>query len=128
MIKVKLSDVVNAIEGLNTIMSQEIKGSIAFRVSRLKREINKELETFDEQRSKLIEKYALRDENGQYVIMDDGNSIKLNPDTIKECDEEFNNLLNLEVEINADKLKMSDADAFNISPKQMNFLIPFFEE
>ena len=128
MIKVKLSDVVNAIEGLNTIMSQEIKGSIAFRVSRLRREINKELETFDEQRSKLIEKYALRDENGQYVTMDDGNSIKLNPDTIKECDEEFNNLLNLEVEINADKLKMSDADAFNISPKQMNFLIPFFEE
>ena len=127
MIKVAIKDMLNAIEGFNTIASQEIKGSLAFRVARLRREMNKELEIFDEQRAALIKKYCLKDEEGNPLLGESPNSIKLNPDTINDFDAEYSAIIEEEVEINAEKLKAEDAESFNITPQQMELLLPFFD-
>ena len=119
MIKVSLNDILNATETFQTIMQQSFKGSLAFKIARLARELNKEMDTFNEQRRKLLEKYCVRDEDGNLKQLENGN-VQVIPEKISEFNEEFNSLLATEVEINADKLPMDQID--NFDSFQYNFL------
>jgi len=127
MIKVSLNDILNASEAFNTIMQQPFKGSLAFKIARLARELNKEVETFNSERQKLLNEYCEKDENGELVILENGN-VKILPDKINEFNEVFNSLLQTEVEINVEKFSNDLIDEFQVSPRQMDSLMAFFEE
>lgn len=126
MIKVTLNDILNATEAFNNIMTQSVKGSIAFKIARLARELNKETETFNTERQKMLQEYCVKDENEQ-VKTDDNGNVKILPDKIGEFNKEFKALLDTEVEINADKLSIDTLDEFDLTPQQMIFLDKFFE-
>lgn len=127
MIKVKLGDIVNSVDTFQAIMQQSFKGSLAFKIARLARELNKEMETFNEQRRKIIDDYCVKDENGEIKTLENGN-IQISPDRIQDFNTEITNVLETEVEINADKLPMDKIDDFEISPQQMLDIEKFFEE
>lgn len=127
MIKVNLNDIVNSVDTFQTIMGQSFKGSLAFKIARLARELNKEMETFNEQRRKILNEYCVKDENGELKPDENGN-VQIIPDKINEFNNEFSNLLATEVEINADKLPMDSMDSFDITPQQMLNIEMFFEE
>ena len=127
MIKVSLNDIVSSVDTFQTIMGQSFKGSLAFKIARLARELNKEMETFNEQRRKILNEYCVKDENGELKPDENGN-VQIIPDKINEFNNEFSNLLATEVEINADKLPMDSMDSFDITPQQMLNIEMFFEE
>lgn len=127
MIKVNLNDILNASETFNVIMQQSFKGSLAFKIARLARELSKEMETFNAERQKLLQKYCVKDENGELKTNDNG-TVQVEPDKINEFNEEFSSLLETEVEINAEKLSMNSLDSFDITPQQMISIEKFFEE
>lgn len=127
MIKVSLNDILNASETFNAIMQQSFKGSLAFKIARLARELSKEMETFNTERQKLLQKYCVKDENGELKANDNG-TVQVEPDKINEFNEEFSSLLETEVEINAEKLSMDSLDSFDITPQQMISIEKFFEE
>ena len=126
MIKIKLNDVVNATETFNKIMQQSFKGSLAFKIARLARELDKEMQTFNEERQKIIQKYGNKDENGELIIDKNGN-VKFDNANIEEINQEFSSLLETELEINADKLPMDSIDNFEITPQEMLNIEVFFE-
>lgn len=127
MIRVSLNNILNSTETFSQIMQQSFKGSIAFKVARLARELNKEMETFNAERQKLLERYCEKDENGELKVLENGN-VQVIPEKLQEFNQEFTNLLETEVEINADKLPMSCMDEFEVSPQQMLDLEVFFED
>lgn len=127
MITVSLNNIVNSIETFQAIIQQPFNGSLAFKIARLARELNKEMDTFNEQRRKIIDQYCVKDENGNLVSDDNGN-VQIIPEKIQDFNNDFTNLLNTEVEINADKLPMDKIDSFEISPQQMLSIEMFFEE
>lgn len=127
MIKVKLGDIVDSVDTFQVIMQQSFKGSLAFKIARLARELNKEMETFNEQRKRIIDEYCVRDDNGEVKTFENGN-IQIIPEKIEEFNAEITNILNTEVEVNADKLPMDKIDDFDITPQQMLILENFFEE
>jgi len=126
MIKIKLNDVVNAIETFNKIMQQSFKGSLAFKIARLARELDTEMKTFNEERQKIIQKYGKKDENGELIVDDNGN-VNFDKNSLIEINQEFNSLLETELEINADKLPMDSIDEFEITPQEMLNIEIFFE-
>jgi len=127
MIKVSLNDILNASETFNVIMQQSFKGSLAFKIARIARELSKEMETFNAERQKLLQKYCVKDENGELKTNDNG-TVQVEPDKINEFNDEFSSLLETEVEINAEKLSMDSLDSFDITPQQMISIEKFFEE
>ena len=127
MIKVNLNDILNASDTFNAIMQQSFKGSLAFKIARLAHELSKEMETFNAERQKLLQKYCVKDENGELKTNDNG-TVQVEPDKINEFNEEFSSLLETEVEINAEKLSMDSLDSFDITPQQMISIEKFFEE
>ena len=127
MIKVSLNEILNASEAFNTIMQQQFKGSLAFKIARLARELNKEVETFNTERQKLLNEYCEKDENGELLTLENGN-VQVKPDKVNEFNEVFRSLLQTEVEINAEKFSADLIDEFQVSPQQMDSLMVFFEE
>lgn len=126
MIKIKLNDVVNSTDTFTKIMQQSFKGSLAFKIARLARELDKEMQTFNSERQKIIEKYGEKDNDGK-VITDDKGMVKFDNNKIQELNDEFNTLLDTEIEINADKLPMDNIDDFEITPQEMLNIEIFFE-
>ena len=127
MIKVNLNDILNASDTFNAIMQQSFKGSLAFKIARLARELSREMETFNAERQKLLQKYCVKNENGELKTNDNG-TVQVEPDKVNEFNEEFSSLLETEVEINAEKLSMDSLDSFDITPQQMISIEKFFEE
>jgi len=127
MIKVSLNNILNSISIFQSIMQQPCKGSIAFKIARLARELNKEIDTFDREKEKILKKFCELNENGELMIEENGN-VKVLPEKIKDFNEEFAVLLNTEIEINADKIPHEAMDSFEITPQEMINLEVFFED
>lgn len=64
---IKIEKLVNAITAINKIVNCEISIKTAFRLSSLIKELNKHLETYNENRQKLIKKYSVEDEGNQII-------------------------------------------------------------
>ena len=126
MIKVSLNEILDAGDTLSEIMKQQFRGSLAFKIARMAREFNKEIETFNIEKQKIIEKYCEKDENGQLKI-DDNGMVKVLDESKDTIVKEMDNLLETQVEINVDKLPLDALDEFNITPQQMVAIENFFE-
>ena len=72
LIKVSLSDVVNSSETFSKLMQQSFKGSLAFKIARLARELDKEMQTFNDERVKIAKKYGKKDDKGELIIGENG--------------------------------------------------------
>jgi len=64
-------------EGLGTLMqSDELGMELAFRVRRIIKKLTTQSELFEEQRSELLKKYSVLDENGEPVVNENRITIK----------------------------------------------------
>ena len=117
MITMTLNDIFNAVPALREISTKEFPGSVTFKIARLIRELDKEIQLFDEERSKIANKYGEKDVNGNLVIQEGGN-IKILDNKIQDCNEELQALFNTQVEINANKLPVDIFDSIEMTPTQ----------
>lgn len=127
MISITVNEMINIYGTLNELMSKNFSGKNAFNIARLARELNKELETFDQARKQVVDKYTLRDSDGNPVVDEQGN-IKVIPDKVEECNQDFSTLLNSQLEINAPKLDESIlTEIGDITPAQAMALEPIID-
>lgn len=127
MISITVNEMINIYGTLNELMSKNFSGKNAFNIARLARELNKELETFDQARKQVVDKYTLRDSAGNPVVDEQGN-IKVIPDKVEECNQDFSTLLNSQLELNAPKLDESIlTEIGDITPAQAMALEPIID-
>ena len=127
MITATLNDIVNSMGVFNKIMQQPVNGSTAFKIARLARELNKEIETFNQEKDKLLNKYGQKDENGE-LETDENNNVKISPENIAKINEEFNSLLSTTVEINCDKFSVNELNNLTITPQEVINLQTFLND
>lgn len=124
MIKLTINQITNIFPTLSSLMNQNFSGATAFKIARMARELGKEVDTFDKERMKLIEKYSERDDNGQ-IKTDESGNVKVMQSAVQDCNNEFNDLLNQEVQINAELLPSSILDTLqDVTPTQMLSIEP----
>ena len=124
MIKLSMGQITSIFQTLSVLMNQNFSGATAFKVARLAREIGKEMETFDAERMKLVEKYGEKGDDGR-VKTDENGNVKIMESAIQDCNAEFNELLNQEIQINAEMLPANVLDEMqNVTPAQMLTLEP----
>lgn len=127
MIELTVKEVMESVGVLNEIMEQPFHGALAFKISRIIRELRKEVESFNTERDKIIRVFSEKDENGKPVLLENGN-IKIRSDLVKECNDEFEKLLETSIEINAEKLGMEDLDEIEITPKKMESILVLVDD
>lgn len=127
MIKTTVKEIVDSTKVFNNLMTQDFDGGVAFRIARIAREVEKELETFNKQRKNIIEKYCARDEDNNPITNENGDYI-INKDNYEQCNSDFNSLLKNEIEINAEKLSLEDVSKFTITPQNLITIQSFINE
>ena len=123
MIKVTLNDIITNNNLFREIHSKPMPARTAFKVARLIRELDKENEMFDKQRIDIVTRYAKRNENGE-----ENNQVLIDDDKMQQFQDEFNALLDTEVEVNAEKLDIEDLGDIELTPKQIMNLEKFINE
>ena len=118
---IKLETILNTKEALEILSQKDLSIKTSFKIAKLIKAANKELETYNEQRIKLLESIGstLNAESGQYEIPSDKR---------REFAEKFNELISIEVDM-PDKIDMSNEN-ISISPDLLIALESFidFEE
>ena len=126
MIKLTVNEILTLNENLGKLMEQKFPASITFTLARLIRFCSEEVKTFENARYQIAERYGKRNENGELDVNENG-QVAINPDKIKECNEEFAELLRSEIEINVNKIPLSAFDGLELTPKEMLSLEPIVE-
>lgn len=126
MIKIKVSELLNGSEALQKLAGTELKARLAWQVGRLLKAADVEIQGFNETRMNLIKKYGEKDENGE-LITDEKDNCKINPESMSDFTNELNELIESEIEINANKIKIDDLDNQEFTPAEMAQLEPFVD-
>lgn len=109
---------------------KDIKTSIktAYKFSKLGREIAREKEFYQIQLNNIIDKYGEKDENGQFILTDNGAGVRIQKDKMNDCQKEIVELSELEVELTDIKISVEELENFEISARELEVLMPFIEE
>ena len=126
MIKTTIGEILNVTPILRELLAKPFKGPITFKIARLIRELDKENSLFEESRASLINKYGLRNDEGELIFSAEG-AVKLQEDKISDCNEELTNLLSTSVDINAETIPIDAFENIEISPAQAIVLETFIE-
>ena len=127
MMKVTLKDIVESQEVMRTLSNKPLRGRVAFKVARLLKKLEAELTTFNDTRVKLIESYAKKDEEGNYVT-NDRNEYQFDQDNANKFVEEINKLLSEELDIDATPILVDEIEDLDFTPAEMAALEPFMDE
>lgn len=114
-------EIVDSISVLSDIASIQLPVRVSYAISKNISFIEKELEIYNNERQKLINTYAEKDENGDVFIDEDNNVRILHLDKWKE---DFNELLDIEVDVNIHKFNINDLLNSNcsISPNDIRLI------
>lgn len=127
MMKVTLKDIVESQEVMRTLSNKPLRGRVAFKVARLLKKLEAELTTFNDTRVKLIESYAKKDEEGNYVT-NDKNEHQFDQDNANKFIEEINKLLLEELDVDANPILVDEIEDLDFTPAEMAALEPFMDE
>lgn len=126
MIKVKISDLLNSTETLQKLAQKDFKAKLAWEIARLLKAAEGEIQQFNETRMNLIKKYGEKDENGELVTDEKGNC-RIQNEVLNQFTVELNELVDSEVEINANKISLKLLEEIDFTPADMAALEPFVE-
>lgn len=124
--KITLGTIALAQSTLSRLGGQSFRGRAAFVIAKLAKAINTEMEDFNAARDAILIKYADKDENNEPII--DKGRVHLSDENLAICNKEIQELLATEVEINSSPLAAEWFDDIDITPGEVEVLIPFIEE
>lgn len=110
------------------VLTQDKKLPIktAYKISRLNRCVEEEIQFYQKEFTKIINEYGLR-ENGQLVYSEDRTSIKIIPGKEDECSKKFIELRELELDININ-FTIEELENLDLTVSQMNAILPLIVE
>lgn len=127
LIEISVSTLVDCTETLNELIQKPLKIRTAYKIARLAREIQKELELFETTKVSLVKKYGELDENGKPVILENGN-YKIKSESSKEFLTEYQDMLTQKISLNIEPLSLEELEEERFTPQEISSIIDFIKE
>lgn len=115
-------------ELLNRIKNEKISIKTAYKFNKIIDILEKELNFYNKQLSKIIDKYALKDEKGQPVLSKDKTSVQIKEDKIEDCQREMNELSTITFNVNDISFTLEELENINLTILETRVLMPLIEE
>lgn len=103
---------------LMEVSRKELPIKVSYALAKNIAKIEKELEIYNSERQKLLDKYCIKDENGENKI-DKNNQLKIQEEYLKDWERDIKELQNIELEIDIHKFKINKLDGYNMSPSEL---------
>lgn len=125
--KVTLGELFNAKEALGKLGERELPFKTSFKLVKLSKMVNQELEFFEEKRRLVIEAYAEKDEEGNIKPNEDG-TVQIIPSKIETCNMKIQELLGVETELDIPEISLDEFEGMGITPRELFTIEQFFTE
>ena len=119
------------LEGLlQKLIQKELPIRTLYKVDKLIKLVGKEKDFYQTQFQALVDTYAERDENGNYLYTDNSaEAVKIIPDKIAECQSKMNELVNIEITDVPDiSFTFEELDSLTLSYAEARPLMNFIKE
>lgn len=118
---------INTARIFNQFAQTKISSKLAYKIMKFCKSVAVEEEFYNTKRSEIIDMYAVKDENGQVVVSDDG-MIKIVPGKISEANVAMQELNGIEVEAPSVRFTLDELEGLELSVADMFALDAFIEE
>lgn len=99
----------------------------AYKINKLVDYVEAELVFYNSELQNILEKYAEKEENGNYKLTEDLTGIKIQPDKITECEKEIEGLNSLEITTPPVSIDIEELSDLSLTIKDMAKLAPFLK-
>lgn len=103
---------------LMDVARKELPIKVSYALAKNIAKIEKELEIYNSERQKLLDKYCVKDENGKNKV-DENNQLKIEEEYLKDWEKDIKELQNIEVEIDIHKFKLEELNGYNMTPSEL---------
>lgn len=124
--QLKLGRLENILLSLNNLFRKELSVKISYKLKTLNKILIQEYEQFEESRKSLIDKYALKNDDGSVVVKD--NLVQFDNDNLILFNKDFETLVNIDFEIGFEAININDLGDINISPFDLMVLDEFITD
>lgn len=121
--------IVNDSNFLGGLIHKQLPVKVSYAISKNISKIERELDIYNKERQKLLDKYCVKDEKGENII-DENNQLKIADEHLDTWNKEINELLDIEVDIYIHKFKLDDLLQCNleVSPADLSLIDYMIEE
>lgn len=112
----------------NVVKDQKIPIKTAYKLSRLAKSIETEIQFYQEKLREIIQKHAILDENGQPVFTEENGGVKLIEGHETECYTEMQELQDLDVEIPDITFTLDEFANVELTLDEMNNFMSFIQD
>lgn len=124
----KMFEIIELSNLYSSIKDNKMPLKTAYKFTTLMRKAETELKFYQSEFAKIVEEYGQKDEAGQYIFSEDGQSITILPGKESECNERLLELRNLDVEVNNISFTIDELENFNLTIAELNCLMPLIKE
>lgn len=111
-----------------SVKDKKMSLKTAYKLSKLIQKIETELTFYNTKFQEIVNAYGKKDENGNYVLTEDGQGVQIIDGKMAECQKEINDLGNLEVEIEGISFTLEELESFEFTVEEMFNMMPFIKE
>lgn len=111
---------------LSSLKEKEMPIRLSYKITLLLDKIDLEYNFFISEMRKIINKYGLKDENGEF-IQEDGN-IKINPDSINLAEKALQELYETEITLPEVTITLDELETLYIKPVDLRAFLPFIKK
>lgn len=114
---------------IQELLPLKLELSLAFQLASLAKEVHEAFNMLNIERTKIITKYAKKDENGQIIAnKDNSNMIEIPDEDVKKVDAELDELFAKKIELKSEKIQLSAIKDLDLTVGQIEVLVPFIEK
>lgn len=125
--KLTNKQIVNNSMILMEISRKELPIKVSYALAKNIVKIEKELEIYNSERQKLLDKYCVKDENGKNKV-DENKNLKIQEEYLKDWERDIKELENIELEIDIHKFRLDELNGYNMSPSELIAIDYMIEE
>lgn len=110
--KIKLGDIVNAVESLKVLSDTKFQAKVSYRLKRIADKLEPILKTYNEKRNDLVKEYGTKDEDSDVISVKD-------PENLKLFVEKLNEILEVEEEVDITPIPSEMLGDTEVEPKHL---------
>ena len=123
----KMYEVLSLQEFYVTVKDKKLPLKTAYKLSRLMKRVEEELQFYNQEFNKILDEYAKK-ENNSFVFSKDGSSIEIIPGKEEECNNKIIELKTLEINLDDFSFTLDEFDGIDLTIAQMSSLLPLIKE
>ena len=127
--KITIRKILNDTNSLAVISQKQLPIKVSYAIAKNIKKLESELDIYNKERQKLIDKYCIKDEEGNNVI-DENNNLKIADEHIDNWNKEINDLMDIEVDIDIHKFNLDSLMNVNydMTPAELMIIDYMIEE